>query len=249
MLEFNNTTSKDGIIQHIEGLLGLSDGTISGNASFLKIMTGFVNTAFEVVVGMIIAAQPDWEFDDFNYTDFPIGTTDLEDEVKDYQLPAASQSSSLATNLKLIQVSVRDKNGVLKKLKNIDEANFDRNLDEVFPTPGLPQYYRLNGMSLELYPTPSADEVTIDEGLEVQFQRSGSPFVSTDTTKKPGIISVAHGLIPLIASQKYGGPRGLGKQSDIKEQIKFESELVQVHYSNMNRDVRRRATRRYQLGN
>lgn len=247
-MKFSDTTNKDGIIQQAEGYLGLQDGAISGNATLLKIITAFANSAYNLIVAWILEAQAHWEWDDTNYTDFPIGTTTLEIGTGDYELPAATSGGNLATLLRVTTVSVKDANGDYVKLDPLSEQQLENDLETLFDTNGMPKWYREVGNSVELWPKPASGYVTTAAGLKVQFQRAPDQFTSSDTTQQPGFALPFHRLIPLIIARDYGAPRGLGRQDAIATDIETGKRDLQIHYSNKNADVPRRIGRRYSSG-
>ena len=108
--------------------------------------------------------------------------------------------------MKILSVEVKDVSGNYFPLKPLDSRDLtDRGMSptEYQETDGLPYEYDLIANSLFLYPQPAADQVTLDNGLKVKFQRGPDLFVVTDTTKVPGFASLYHKLIPLIASYDY----------------------------------------------
>jgi hypothetical protein len=67
----------------------------------------------------------------------------------------------------------------------------------------MPQYYRLIGSTIELFPAPAAASVTAAAGLKVYFDRSSSSFVYTDTTKGFGFASEYHDIPPRKAAIEW----------------------------------------------
>lgn len=247
-MQFSNTTTKDGIIQHCEIYTDLGDGFITTDTTLLKSFTALVNKAYNQVVGWILDTQSQWEWDDSNYTDFPIGTTDLVDNQQDYTLPAATTSANFSTFLKIIRVQVKDIAGNWIQLKPFDERKVDGiALEEFMETKGVPEYYRETGNSIELYPKPDLTKVDDEDALEVYFQRTPDQFTSADTTQEAGIPLPFQPLIPLMASMTWlKTKRQFDLAKELQREIYGDPEVrgdvglkgsLEKYYSNRNQDV------------
>ena len=66
---FSDPTTKQGIIQDIDFLVDTDNNTYS-----LENKTRNINRALDWVTGLIIGSDGDWQWDDTNYTNLPIGT-------------------------------------------------------------------------------------------------------------------------------------------------------------------------------
>lgn len=157
------------------------------------------NMAMDRVSSLIMKADNKWEWDDTNETDLPIGNYDLVDGQQDY--PIAT------THLKIHRVRVKDSAGNYVVLEPTNRR--DLTDSELNATSGTPRKYDKLGNSIFLYPKPSASGTTLSAGLEVQFQRGASYFLSTDTIKTPGFASQFHRLISLHASLDYCEANGI----------------------------------------
>ncbi len=198
-MNFSDTTNKDGILQKCElYLFGSNYGSITGSTVRLAEFTGLSNDAMDNVSDILLNSDNTWQWDDTNNTDFPIATSDLVNGQKDY--------SFASTFLKIERVEALDSTGSYYPLYPIDTADFKQmNITETeySTTNGLPIHYDKIGNSIFLYPQPDTTQVTATDGLKVRFQRAGSYFATTDTTKEPGFASIFHKLIPLYASLEY----------------------------------------------
>jgi len=160
-----------------------------------------INTAYEKVVGMLIALDMRWEFDDTNFTDFPRGVADLVASQHDYSFDT--------THLAVEEVHIMDSSGDYYKLKPINRNDFSEPLDEYFDTAGKPEYYDKDGKSVLIYPAPAAGDVTTTSGLRVFFRRTADKFSSIlqddggaegTGTKLPGFASPFHMIIAYEAA-------------------------------------------------
>ena len=239
-MKFNSTTNLDGIIQLCELFLGMTDGDISGNATLLKQFTGLINTWYRRVNSLIWEVTGTWEYDDSNWTDLPVATTDLVNEQQDYEIPSTAQ--------KMSRVEILDSNGNYCLLVAFDESMVkNQAMSEFYETAGLPIYYDLKGRSLSLYPKPSSEKVTLTAGLEVYFSRDISEFVSTDTTKEPGFVNSFHKLLPLGASYDYAVSYEMFEKANfLKGQINELVQELKKFYSGRHRDMKARIIPRRQ---
>jgi len=239
-MEFSNINDKSGLIQDCETLLGMSDGEISGDTTLLKTFTRLINIWYRRVNSWIWEVTGTWEYDDSNYTDLPVATTDLVDEQQDYELPSTAQ--------RIMRVEVLDSDGNWSLVYPFDETQVrDQAMSEFYETAGLPIYYDLKGRSILLYPKPSSDDVTLTNGLKVYFSRDISEFSSTDTTKEPGFVSNFHRLLSLGASYDYAVSRAMTDRVNyLKLQINEMVQELKNFYGERHRDMKTRIIPRKQ---
>lgn len=232
---FSDTTNKDGILQECEfWVFGSNYGAITDNAVRLDEFTRLSNRALDRIVTAILDSDTQWQWDDSNYTDFPIGQKDLVDSQRDYTLDT--------THLKILGVEVKDQSGDFYPLRQIDYRDMlDQGVSptEFTETDGKPQYYDLIADSIHLYPQPDANQVTVANGLKVRFQRGASYFSDTDTTKEPGFASIYHRLVPLWASYDYAiANEMVNKASLIKNEINSEEKKLKRFMSKRDKTGR-----------
>lgn len=125
-----------------------------------------INAAYEEIVGYILGLDGLWQYDDTNYTDFPIGTTTLIEGQKDYTFDSA--------HLEIEGISVEDAGGIWHQLDPIDQSNFGQDPAEFQKNSGMPIYYDKSGRSFLLYPAPTASAVTLASGCKVYFKRTAA---------------------------------------------------------------------------
>jgi len=235
---FNDTVTKDGLIQDCEFLLSLGDGTISGNTSLLQTFTALINRAYDKTAGIILQFQSDWEWDDTNYGANPIGTTNLTDGQSSVQIVSALSGANIATFLRIIKVQIKDQNGYYQNLLPIDENQSDTPLSTVYQTAGFPRYYREVGATLELYPSVSQSYVTLALGFRIYYQRAENNFVSNDTTKQPGFPSIYHRILSLQSSEDYAASKNMPVLAYIQNEKKEWLDSLGWGTANRNRDKR-----------
>jgi hypothetical protein len=210
------------MIQDMEMLLNFPDGGISGDSTLIMQVTGLVNQAYLKTIAYVLGLDPRWVWDDSNYGTLPIATATLVNNQEDYYLPGAEDSSTNAsTFLRLLKVSVKDNAGQETVIKHTDMSEAE--LNRMYTTSGVPEYYKLYGNTLKLFPAPATGSVTLTNGLKCYFQRSPDLFSSDGPTQIPGIPEPFHRMITLEASMDYASARGLpnleylqGKLAELK---------------------------------
>lgn len=225
-MEFNNTTTKDGIIQDCEfWLFSGNYGQISGNANLLATFTALSNRALDSVTTAILESDDRWEFDDTTYTDYPIATTDLVTSQRDYVLAVS--------HLKVLRVEWKDSNGNWLLGKPIDLEDITVARDEFLSTDSTPVYYDKLATSVFLYPAPNYSSTG---GLRVYYQREPNYFLSTDTTKKPGFATICHRLISLKACYDYAIANDKDKIPTLEREIAKKELELRNFYGRRNKD-------------
>lgn len=237
---FSDTTNKDGIIQQIEFRTNLGDTGISGNATLLKQITGQVNDWYMKATKIIITADGRWQWDDTNWGNQPIATTDLVDGQRDYTVlnadPGAGQDW-----LQVERVEMKDTSGNWVKLAPVDLRDFGASVGEEFKTDATPIYYDFNGSSIKLYPSSNYDSTG---GLKVWFSRSPKEFRYTDTDARPGFTSIFHEYLVLGATYNWEKYKKVGNAEQTKRDIQeMESNMAGFYGNRAQYEVNKLARR------
>lgn len=240
-MTFNDTTNLNGLIQECETLVfGGNYGAISGNTNLLKTFTRLINNGLDEITVMLLGADGRWQYDDTNYSDYPIATTNLVDSQQDYVLDAS--------HIKITGVEILDSEGNYYPIEPIDEMDIqDRDMatTEFLEEAGMPRYYDIKSNSLFLYPKPSSTDVTTTNGLKVYFQREPSYFIYTDTTKKPGFASIFHDIPALFACAKYAKANSMTEKArEMDAMVARRLEDMQEFFRDRNVDDKLRITPR-----
>lgn len=238
-MHYSDTTDLQGIIQEQEALVfGSNYGAISGNTTLLKEFTRYNNRALDSISGLILASDTRWQWDDSNYTDLPIGQTDLIDGQQIYVLDT--------DHIKILSVEAKDASGNFYPLKPIDLQDLKtRGIapTEFFEENGQPQYYDALGDTVQVYPAPASANVTLSNGLKVHYQRKGDYFAYTDTTKEAGFPSIFDFIITLKGSLMYCLANQMNEKArNIAELIKAEEKNLQEFMSKRDKSDRPRLT-------
>ena len=237
-MQFNNTADRNGMIQDFEFWTSLGDGVVSGDAVLLKRATSLINSSFDEIMPFILKADVNWRFDDTNYTDFPIATTNLSSGISDYNFMQDEDGNSIF-DIEKVYFKSSSSTDQYTSLLPVDPRSDNR--PEIYadnPTAnvGVPREYSKRGSSIFLYPKP---DYNATRGLKVVFRRSPSYFTSTDTTKQPGVPSLFHRILPMIASHSWiivNKPESSMLITRIEERIKESKNELATFLSKRSRD-------------
>lgn len=245
-IQFNNTATKRGLIQICETTIWGDGayGKISDNNDRLLTFTSLLNDGLDRTVTKILGVDTKWQFDDTNYTTIPVGKADLVDGQQIYTLDLDTTGL-----LKITGADIRDSSGLWTPLYPVDEKDFqDRGTSapEFYKDPGIPRYYDLRGNAITLYPAPRAQDVTLEKGLRIAFQRVGSYFQADDKGKTPGIPPTFHKLVAYYATEEYTiNNLMVDKATLIRDRliVPMEREMDE-HFAKRDKDTRPRLTMR-----
>lgn len=172
------------------------------------------------VATWIWQADSDWKFDDSNMTTLPTATTTMTDSVQDISLP---------TNVfKVDRLEVKDSAGDWHIVKPVEQFNEKTEaLSDLYSTPGLPEFYDLDGNSIILYPAPSSTKCTLTDGLKLFLSRDIDAFTETDTTQQPGFSAYFHRAVSIGMAHDYAVKKGLKEKIVTLKRLLFGDPTVQ----------------------
>lgn len=230
-MQFNDTSTKTGLIQDCEDLLGFDDTDISGNSDLLYRFTKNINAWYRKVNSKIWQATGTWEYDDSNYSNLPIATTDLVNGQGDYELPSSAQ--------KIDRMEVLNSNNDYEHISPMDKSTVNRSMTEFKETDGMPEYYDMVGRSIILYPEPASANIVATNGLKVYFSRDIDEFVSTNTDRTPGFNEDYHRVLSLGASMDYAIGHGMNdKVTILRSELDRTILDLQEFYGYRHRDLK-----------
>ena len=227
MTRFSNTTDRDGIIELIERDTNTQSVTTSSYP--LKVKTNYVNEALSHFFLLAIKAGGRFQVDDTNQTNLPIITTDIVASQPDYTF-LVDDSTPANQILDIRKIRIKDANGQWKEITQVDRETF--NVSDYENVEGTPEYFDLTGNSVILYPTP---DYSSDESLEIYISRTPSYFVSTDTTKEPGVPKIFHSYFHLRPSYFYCLVKDLPQAAGLKNSVDEIEKSITDYYSRRNR--------------
>jgi len=234
-LVFSNTTTKNGIIQRIERTCGFNDGDISGNATLLAQFTGDVNTALDEVYSTIFSVGGTWQFDDSNHTDYPIITTDIFANQRDYSFTADENGNLI---LDIYKIMVADSSGNFSQMypSDVSTGRSATNYWDGLNTTGLPNSYDKLANAIFLDPIPN---YSYTDGLKVYINREGSYFSINDTSKKPGFTGLYHEYLVLHPSYSYALRNGMNIAQGLRVALLEIENAIKDNYKSRSKDERK----------
>lgn len=204
---FSDTTNEQGLVQDTLYLSGANS-----NSYPIKDLTRNINRAFDKAVDIIFKASGRWQWDDYNQSDLPSATTPLVDSQQDYELDVA--------HLRVERVEIKGEDGNWLRLQPFDKRDVKTSIEEFYENDGIPRYYDVSGNSLFLYPAPNYSQAG---SLKVWFQRRGTYFTPTDTSKEAGFSSTFHRFLSLSAAYDFALKNNKSNRNQLKEDL-FEME-------------------------
>jgi len=231
-VKFNDVVNEQGLCQDARALAGLAvNDTVSYSD---KALTRNINAWYRQVDSWIWDASGTWEFDDSNYTDLPIATTDLVASQRDYSIPSTAR--------KILRVEVMDSSGNYNKLTPIDQSGITDAMTEFQDETGMPLYYDLVGESIMLYPAPAAANVTTTDGLKLFFSRTIDEFAITDTSTQPGFENNFHRALSIGAALDWANAHDLPVNliSGLTGQLALQRESIAKFYGIRHSDMQPR---------
>jgi len=223
-MNFSESTNLSGLVEDIDFICGTDSTSYP-----LKDKARNANRWLYKAVTDLIEVRGRFEFDDTNFTDFPVETADMVAGQSDYQLPAEF--------LKLLAVEVQDQNGNWTRLQEIDKLQLKTTITDFEDTNGLPRFYDIMGNSLILYPAPSATDTTLTAGIKLHYIRKIDEFISTDTTQPPGIPEPFHRIVSLGTAYDWmmiHGPQD--KTQSLRNEIEQLRKEMKTFEVGKNRD-------------
>lgn len=192
---FNDISGRSGLIQRIEKWTNKGDGAISGDATLLKIVTADINEEFDDLMPLMLSYSQYPRWDDTNHTDLPIATVNIVSGQNDYKIAEDDNSLDILnlTDIRILTSASATQYVDLEEMTIDDPRALSAQSPNTSET-GVPSAWLKRGNIIFLYPKPNYASTN---GIKMFFEREQSYFVSTDTTKEPGIPKPFHRLLGL----------------------------------------------------
>jgi hypothetical protein len=196
-----------------------------------------VNNWLDTVTGYAIGADRTFQWDDTNHTKLPIGTTNLVANQADYSFLTDEQSNPIVT---LTRIEVKDSSGNYRLLEQIDQKDMKYAIDYLQSVAGLPTHYdKIADNIIRLHPKP---ESSVTDGLKFYFQRAGSYFAATDTTKQPGVSPLLHRGFVIAGAYDGALTLGLANLQALSIEMQKEEKKMIQYFSDRNNDEKKQMT-------
>lgn len=219
-IPFSDTTNNLGIYQQ-----ALSLARVDSEQWPIWKVVNSANNWHDFVVGYALGSDRNVQWDDTNHTKLPEGTVDLTINQSDYSFTTDEQGNAIVT-LTGVSVFVDGKEVPLKAVDRND-ANYDiGTFGKVSGTPSA--YDKIADNIIRLDTLPPA---TVSNGLKFYFQRVGSYFAATDTTKTPGVSPVLHRGYVIAAAYDISLTLGTENLNALSIERQREEKNVQEYFS------------------
>jgi len=227
---FSDTTNNLGILQQTRSMMRV-DATQWPTYKVVNSCNNWLDT----VAGYAIGADRTFQWDDTNHSELPIGTTNLVANQAEYSFLVDEQGNPIIT---LTRIDILDSDGNYRELKSIDQSEIPVALDALYTTTGKPLYYdKIADNIVRLYPKPAT---SVTSGLKFYFQRAGSYFTATDTTKQPGVAPMLHRGFVIASAYDGALTLGLANLNALSVEMQKEEEKMKQYFSVRNNDEVRR---------
>ena len=232
-MQFSDSVTNGGIVEMARRLTNTDVNTYNIND-----LTADINAVYADYVSIILSSDTRWQWDDANFTTFPIATTDIVNNQRDYQFNTSF--------LKILKVLAQPQTpGDFIELEEIDLQDDISNLEawsmnvDSTSNIGQPAYFDLLGDSIRLQPRPNYSSTG---GLKVYFQRYESIFIPTDTTKEPGFPHPFHRGLAFGAAHLFALSHNLPQTDRLQQEDLNCREAMKEYFSERNKAERPRIT-------
>lgn len=207
-----------------------------------------INVWYHKVVTMILESQDESGFDDMRRTNYPIQTTPMIANQRDYPMPVSEKI------LKIKRVDISWNGGTnWYRARPFDTGTYDLGIgfDQASSTDAeLDQSfiqtdprYQISYNSLFVYPMPTATDVSNGAIIRVEWERQIQVFTSsdytsviTDSTVVPGYDDPFHIMLAYGAAYEYSISRQLPQMNQIAQKLQEDEIRLRAHYSRKELD-------------
>lgn len=204
-----------------------------------------LNLGIDKALNIIFKAGGKWQFDDSNHTDYPIITTDLVKDQRDYSFTVDENNNLI---LDIYKVMVADEDGNYYEIRPVDVQTESGNVGfyDGRDVKGRPIKYDKTGNGIFLDAIPDYNRTG---GLKIYINREASYFTSSDTNKKCGISGLFQSYPVVYASYQYALRNSLPSKNDWeKEMVKMEKEMSDWYASRGKDDKRVIRSKYHRIG-
>jgi hypothetical protein len=188
------------------------------------------NNWLDYVVSYGLAHDKFFQFDDTNHTKLAEGTSPLTINVTDYSFLTDEQGNPITT---LLGVSLLT-GGRYVPLTPVDRNDPDYDASTFGQVSGTPtKYDKIQDNIIRLDTLPPA---TVSAGLKYFFQRAGSYFDVSSTTKAPGVNPALHRGFVIASVYDCALTLGLQNLQPISVELEKEKQKVVEYFYTRNND-------------
>jgi len=154
--------------------------------------TRVINEGMSRVAHIIFKNDRKFLWDDSNYTDEPVYTTDIVAGQSKYDIDSVFHTIN--------RVEVKDSSGTWNKVVPFDQTDIPGAVEEYYTEGDSVYKYDKTNDTFRLFPEPNYSSTG---GLKVYVSRTPTQFTTTDTTKTPGFHAMYHRFLSYFASLDY----------------------------------------------
>lgn len=197
-----------------------------------------VNIAWDEVLSIALKNKG-WDVDDWNQTDYPIITTNLVANQRDYSFTYDDNSSLI---LGISRVMIKNASGVFVDVNPVDQQdpnNSPIGMVDGQNATGTPTTYDKTSNGIFLDPIPSYSSTG---GLKVFIDREPTYFTASDTTKVAGIDGLCHDYLYLKPAYEYARDKGLQSAERLFRDLQVARKKIDERYGRREKDWPKKMT-------
>lgn len=225
---YSDSSTKLGIVQEIHSICN-SDATMYPVAD----ITRRVNAALDDYIQIALSMDKLHQWDDTNITSLPIATFDIVSGQRSYALNLDQGNYQI---LKIHKLYVKDSSGLFSQVNPLNVSDSEANetfQDNSTQAQGSPKNYTWFAGSLFLDPIPNYNSTA---GGKIIYQRTGSYFTASDTTKVPGIPYMHHMFLARKAAIPFLVEKQRPQKNDIMALLAQDEKNIENYYRSKSAD-------------
>lgn len=232
---FSDTVNNLGIVQQTRSILRV-DSTQWPTYNIVNSSNNYL----DYVISYGIETDRFLQMDDINHTKLNEGTSPLTINVTDYSFLSDEQGNPITT---LLGISILI-GGYYVPLKAVDRNDPNVDMSTFGAVSGTPTMYdKISDNIIRLDRIPPA---TVSAGLKYYFQRAGSYFTASDTTKQPGVHPALHRGFVIASAYDGAFTLGLSNLQALSVEREYERQKMVDYFAGRNNDLPRRMVAAYQ---
>lgn len=195
-----------------------------------------LNVAYQKVVSMILESADESDFDDARKTDYPIKTTPLAANQRDYSIPVSEK----VTKIKRVDITYDGTNWYKSEPIDDGAVNYDMGANQTITDQNFIQSaprHDVKYNSIWIYPAPTSSIGSI----RIEWERQVTEFTGAELTAGtvvPGFDDPFHPMICYIAAYDFAMYRQLPQLQQLQtSMVDWEARLRQ-HYGRKELDRR-----------
>lgn len=227
-IQFSDTTNLTGLIETLARYTGTQTSTSSSYTLAQKTLD--INNAYVNFINIASKAAGKQQIDDTNNSTLPLLLSNLVSGTANYSFKV-DEASPTNQVLQLQKLRIKDANGKWTDyLTQIDKISVD--ISQFQDITGTPEYYDLVGDNVVFYPTPNYNST---DGIEFTVTRTPVYFLTSDTTKKPGIPDMFHEYLVLRPAYYFCVAKGLPQAKAYGDSMVMMEREIKQYYANRNK--------------